>query len=65
MSIENSAREIEYYVEESREAGVLHELLVEVLASFGNDYDAVAAAFFLAYQAKNYGGVKVIPWKQT
>lgn len=65
MSIEDSAREIEHYVEKSREAGLLHELLVEVLANFGDDYDAVAAAFFLAYQAKNYGGVKLIPWKQN
>lgn len=64
MSIEDSAKEIEHYVEKSREAGVLHELLVEVLAGFGSDYDAVAAAFFIAYQTKHYGGVKLIPWKQ-
>ena len=64
MSIEDTAREIEHYVEKSREAGLLHELLVEVLANFGDDYDAVAAAFFLAYQSTTHGGAKLIPWKR-
>jgi len=64
MSIEDSAKEIELYVEKSREAGILDQLLVEVLASFGDDYDAVAAAFFLAYQNTTHGGAKLIPWKR-
>ena len=63
MSIEDSAREILGYVEKGREAGVLEELLVEVLGNFGDDYDAVAASFFIAYQAvtgEGTGGAKIM-----
>lgn len=63
MSIEDSAKEIEEYVEKSRQAGVLDQLLVEVLANFGNDYDAVAASFYLAYQTvtgEGTGGAKIM-----
>jgi len=70
MSIENSAKEILHYVEKSREAGLLGNLLEEMLANFGDDYDAVAAAFFLAHQAlfkkedEEWGGAKLMPFSR-
>lgn len=71
MSIENSAEEIRYYVEKSREAGLLGELLVEMLASIGDDYDAIAAAFYIAHQTifkqeeeEEWGGAKLISFSK-
>ncbi len=66
MSIENSAQEILHYVEKSREAGLLEELLVEMLSNLGDSHDAVAAAFFLGHQTifkqeeESWGGAKLI-----
>lgn len=57
-------------MEKSREAGLLGELLVEMLASIGDDHDAVAAAFFIAHQAvfkreeEEWGGAKLIPFSR-
>lgn len=57
-------------MEKSREAGLLGELLVEMLASIGDDHDAIAAAFFLAYKTvtkreeEEWGGAKLMAFSK-
>ena len=57
-------------MEKSREAGLLGNLLEEMLANLGDDYDTVAAAFFLAHQAlfrkeeEEWGGAKLMSFSR-
>lgn len=57
-------------MEKSREAGLLEELLVEMLANLGDSYDAAAAAFYLADRAlftqeeEEWGGAKLISFSR-
>lgn len=58
-------------MEKSREAGLLGELLVQMLANIGDDHDAIAAAFFLAYKTvtkreeeEEWGGAKLMAFSK-